>query len=141
MVITENLGLDSNYDALEKFAKAQLFTQQRQYSRAITLLDSISILYPTHSLADNILLQKGIIYQNQWKYLEAAGLFELLSRSYKDDVLADDALFKLGLLYLEKLNEPQKAKAAFEKIITEMSGSLYAIEARKYYRKLRGDNV
>jgi hypothetical protein len=141
LVITENLGLDSNYDALEKFAKAQLFTQQRQYSRAITLLDSISILYPTHSLADNILLQKGIIYQNQGKYLEAAGLFELLSRSYKDDVLADDALFKLGLLYLEKLNEPQKAKAAFEKIITEMSGSLYAIEARKYYRKLRGDNV
>ena len=141
LVITENLGLDSNYDALEKFAKAQLLAQQQQWDSSLRLLNEIDSLYPKESLSDNILLQKGAIYEEKREFKKAATYYSTLAELYKDDVLADDALFKLGMLYLNPLNEPKKAKAVFQKIITELPGSLFAIEARKYYRKLRGDQV
>ena len=141
LVITENLGLDSNYDALERFAKAQLLAQQQHWTTSLELLDSITILYPGESLSDNILLQKGMIYEAQRNFKQAANCYQTLSKLYAQDVLADDALFKLGMLYLGPLDAPEKAKAVFQKIITELPGSLFAIEARKFYRKLRGDHV
>ena len=141
LVITENLGLDSNYDALERFAKAQLLAQQQHWTASLKLLDSIDILYPGVPLSDNILLQKGMIYEAQRNFKKAAGCYQTLSKLYAQDVLADDALFKMGMLYLGPLDMPEKAKAVFQKIITELPGSLFAIEARKYYRKLRGDHV
>ncbi len=141
LLITENLGLDSNYDALEKFAKAQLFTEQGMYDYAGQLLDSINLLYPGSTLADNILFQKALIASKEGRYTDAAESYELLAKAFSHDVLADDALFNLGLLYMHVLKLPEKAQAFFEKIVVDMPGSLYAIEARKYVRQLRGDKA
>ena len=35
----------------------------------------------------------------------------------------------------------EKAKAFYEKILLEYKGSIYTAEARKRFRKLRGDNL
>jgi len=59
----------------------------------------------------------------------------------KDGILVDDAYFRLAELYEEKLNSIEKAKLTYEKIIFEFPSSIYLVDARKRYRKLRGDIV
>jgi hypothetical protein len=47
----------------------------------------------------------------------------------------------LGLLYEYKLGDKENARKAYEKIVNDFPGSLFIIEARERYRKLRGDNI
>ncbi len=53
----------------------------------------------------------------------------------------DNSLFMLGELYEKQFNNPQKAMEYYQDILLTQAGSLYMAEARKRYRKLRGDKV
>jgi len=44
-------------------------------------------------------------------------------------------------MYETILDKPDKAMELFEKLFIEFSNSTYAVEARKRFRKLRGDEV
>jgi hypothetical protein len=44
-------------------------------------------------------------------------------------------------LYELQLNDPAKAMELYEKIFIDYSSSTFSIEARKRFRRLRGDNV
>ena len=55
--------------------------------------------------------------------------------------MADDAYYKLAQLYETKLNQPQRAKECYEAIIDNYEDSIYFIEARKKFRRLRGDEI
>ena len=55
--------------------------------------------------------------------------------------MADDAIFALAEIYQKKLKDTEKAKSLYEKILLEFKGSIYSSEARKRFRKLRGDNL
>ncbi len=59
---------------------------------------------------------------------------------FPSSFLLDDVYFLLGNIYLKEENEP-KAKGAFEKIIFDHADSIHFVEARKKYRKLRGDEI
>ena len=61
--------------------------------------------------------------------------------NHSSDLWGDDAVFILADIYETKLNQPVKALELFQKIITDFPGSLYVIEARKRFRKLRGDKL
>jgi hypothetical protein len=39
------------------------------------------------------------------------------------------------------LNNKVKAQEYYQKLLTDFSGSLYVVEARRAYRQLRGDKV
>ena len=69
----------------------------------------------------------------------ALNLMDLLA-DYSDDILADNALFLLGELYQKRLNDIEKAKECYKKILFDHSGSLFVVEARKRFRKLSGKN-
>ncbi|MCC7050909.1 MAG: hypothetical protein IT239_03920, partial [Bacteroidia bacterium] len=60
---------------------------------------------------------------------------------YSDDLLADDALINLAKLYENQLNNKMQAQLYYQKLLTDYSGSIYAAEARKAYRRLRGDKL
>jgi tetratricopeptide (TPR) repeat protein len=141
LTITENLGIDSNYDALNRFANAELLISQNKLEQAERELDSIPALYPGHSLSDDILMQKAIIREKQLRFNDAVELYNTLIVAFNHDILTDNAWYNLGLLYENKIGDKTKAKAAFEKIIQDFPGSIYAIDARVHYRKLRGDNI
>ena len=47
----------------------------------------------------------------------------------------------LAEIYQKKLKDIDKAKSLYEKILLEFKGSIYSSEARKRFRKLRGDNL
>ena len=141
LTISENLGIDSNYDALARFSFAELLITQNRLDSAEHELDSIPKLYPGHSLSDDILLQKALIREKQARYTDAEELYKTLAVAFGHDILADNAWFNLGLLYEYRLQDREKALKAFEKIINDYPGSLFAIEARTHFRRLRGDNI
>ena len=59
----------------------------------------------------------------------------------KDGILVDDCYFRLAELYEKQLNSIEKAKEIYQKIIFEFPSSIYLVDARKRFRKLRGDIV
>ena len=75
------------------------------------------------------------------KYSEAEKQLLSLLSSFNEDILADNATFMLAELYETKLQDATKAQEYYEKIILDYSDSVLMVEARKRYRKLRGDNL
>jgi tetratricopeptide (TPR) repeat protein len=139
LLITDNFGLDSNYQAMTWFANADLLIEQHQYSQAFALFDSIIKNFPYHSLGDEILLRKSKAMQQQGQWTEAARYLEELLKYHREDILADDAIFQLGELYELHLNNLEKAAEYYKILLFDFKGSLYAEEARKRFRALRGD--
>lgn len=141
LLITENLGIDSNYDAMERFANSELLLMQNKPEEANAELDSIVALYAGHSLSDDILYMKGQIKEKQGDWAGALELYDKAAVAFNFDILADNCWYRMGMIYMLQLNDKEKAKHCFEKIVLDFPGSLYQIDARKFYRQLRGDAI
>lgn len=139
LLITENYGLDSNYEAMYWYAQGDLYVEQHLYSTAFQFFDSITTTYSAHSLGDDIYMRKAEAMMQQGKWTEAIDYLNELLKYYPFDILADDAVFLLGDIYENHLFDSDKAAEYYKKILFEYKGSLHTIEARKRYRKLRGD--
>lgn len=139
LIIQDNLGMDSTEEALGMYAKSELLIFQNKLSEANVLLDQISMLFPGHTLIDEILFAKALIAEKQDNTAEAEVLYLKLVRDFSADILADNALINLAKLYEFKMNDTAKAKKIYEMIVLNYTGSLFANEARKRYRFLRGD--
>lgn len=139
LLITENYGLDSNYTAMSKFAKADLLIQQHQYEVAFSIFDSIIAEFPYHELSDEILLRKSLAMQSQGKWSEAIDYLNQLLKYHSEEILADDAVFQLADIYENHQIDLEKAMEYYKKILFDYKGSLYTNEARKRLRILRGD--
>jgi tetratricopeptide (TPR) repeat protein len=141
LLITENYGLDSNYQAMFWFASAELLIEKHQFKEAYSLMDSITINFPYHSLSDEIFLKKAKVELSQGNIEKAIGFLEKIMKYHSEDILADDALFLLGDIYQNKLLDKEKASEVYKKILFNYKGSLHVVEARKRYRYLRGDKT
>lgn len=139
--ITDNLGLDSVAEPMMMFARADLHLFQNDINGAIATLDSLSKTYPGHQLTDDILYLKAQIALKQQDFDKAVALLEEIRQTFAFDLLGDDALFKLGDLYQYHYKDLDKAKLCYEEIILNYKDSLYATEARKRFRALRGDTL
>ncbi len=139
--ITDNLGLDSVAGPMLMFARADLLIFQNDIPKALQTLDSLTLAYPGHKLADDILFAKAQIALKQFNVELAVNYLENIRQNYAFDLLADDAIFKLGEIYQYNYKDNEKAKLCYEQIILNFKDSLYATEARKRFRELRGDNL
>ncbi|MBK7566356.1 MAG: tetratricopeptide repeat protein [Bacteroidetes bacterium] len=139
--ITENLALDSVSEPMELFAKADLMVFQNKIKEAVIILDTLDARYPAHKLADDILFLKSTIALRQKDITTAVAYLETIRENYTYELLADDAIFKLAEIYQYDFKDLEKAKLCYEQIILNFKDSLYANEARKRFRALRGDNL
>jgi hypothetical protein len=139
LIIQDNLGMDSTEEALGLYAKADLLIFQNKLDDANLVLDQIPILFPGHTLIDEIIFAKALIAEKQDRYGDAEVLYLKLIRDFSTDILADNALINLAKLYEFKMNDTAKAKKIYELLVLNYTGSLFANEARKRYRFLRGD--
>ena len=139
VLITDNLGLDSNLQAMTQFAQADLLLEQHKYSEAFAIYDSITLEFPFHGLTDEILMRKAQAMQMQGKWTEAIVFLDTIYANHPQDVLADDALFQLGDIYENRLRNPEKAMEYYRNILFDYKGSLHVVEARKRFRILSGD--
>ncbi|MGZ4055669.1 MAG: tetratricopeptide repeat protein [Bacteroidia bacterium] len=141
LLISDALADDTNEVPLAIYARADLLAFQNKDSLAILTLDSINTLFPKHALSDEILYKKAQIELKHNNYTAAAGFYEAILKDYSEDVLADDALFKLADLNENQFKNIDKAKELYQQLLEKYPGSLYVVEARKRFRKLRGDNI
>lgn len=137
LLIGNNLNLDTTAIPLQMFARADLLFFQNRDSLALTILDSISEIYPYHTLIDNILFRKAKIEINQQNYTKAAEYLEQIVTDFSYELLADNALFMLAELYNYNLNEQEKAKDLYKDMLTQHPGSVFIDESREKYRELR----
>ena len=139
--ITDNLGLDSTETSLKLYSQADLFVFQNRFDEAFTKLDSLLSQFPEHSLQDDVLYMKAQIYKKQKNWDKTVAMYETIVEDHADEIRADNALFELADLQENQLNNVDKAKELYEKIFIDFSNSTFAVEARKRFRKLRGDNI
>ena len=59
----------------------------------------------------------------------------------KEGILADDAYYLMAGLYENEIKDLEKAKEYYQKIIFDFPSSIYLVDARKKFRKLRGDSI
>jgi tetratricopeptide (TPR) repeat protein len=137
--IADNIDADSSYAGLFLFAKAELLLYQNKLDEAFLKMDAINLLSAWHPLFDEVLYKKAEIRIMQGRYEEADTLLQDLVRSYPDDILGDDGLYRRARLYEEVFFDEQKAMDLYQELLTSYSGSIYTIDARKRFRRLRGD--
>ena len=137
----DNLNLDTTAEAISLYSAAELLVFQNRFDEAFQKLDTLRRNFPEHSLQDDILYLEAQISEKKRDYEKAAALYQETADKYPEDIRADNALYALGQLYESKLNDLEKAKALYEKIFLDYSGSVFAVEARKRFRILRGDKV
>ena len=139
--IMDNLNLDTTEAAISLYSAAELLVFQNRFDEAFLKLDTLRNNFPEHSLQDDILYLEAQVYEKRRDYEKAAALYQQVAEKYPDDIRADNALYALGQIYENQLNDPEKAKTLYEKIFIDYSGSVFAVEARKRFRILRGDKV
>ena len=103
-------------------------------------LDSLNIDFPLNSLGDDILYERYRVAYARHQYDTASTFLQKVLELYPTDILVDNALLDLGKLYEDKLDDKEKAKGYFEKLLFEQSGSIFVPEARERFRRLRGDH-
>lgn len=141
LLISDNSLEDSTQTALKKYARADFLAYQNKTQEAVDALEDILQNHKGEKIEDEALLKQAQLLESQEKYEAAEFNYLKITEFYGNGILADDAYFALGELYRKTLNQPEKAKAQFEKIIYNYQDSYYFPQARKNFRMLRGDAV
>ena len=136
---------DNTQDSIEEplllFAKADLNYFQNKMDVATQLLDSINLLFPKHTLDDDILFKRAQIAEKAGAYDKSISYLDQLVKEYGSGVLGDNALFMMADIIENKLHDKQRALKLYEQFIEQYPGSFYSTEVRRRFRSLRGDVV
>ncbi|MDT7829239.1 tetratricopeptide repeat protein [Pricia sp. S334] len=141
LLISDNSFEDSTQTALKKYARADLLAYQNKTKDAIAELDVILQDHKGEKIEDEALLKQAELLEEVKDYEAAEFNYRKITEFYANGILADDAHFALGELYRKVFDEPEKAKAEYEKIIYNYQDSYYFPQARKNFRVLRGDSI
>lgn len=136
LLIQENINIDSTYDALNMYSKAELFVYQNKYDKAFEKLDSLIYLFPTHQIKDDAYYQKALIYYKMKDYKKADSLFAEVVKLDPQGIKSDDAQIRRARINDEIFNDNQKAKELYKSIILDYNYSIYLSEARRRFREM-----
>lgn len=141
LLISNNTVKDSLKLALKMYAKADLLAFQNKDSLAIAQLDKLLIEHKGHSIEDEALFKQASLFTKLKQYDKAIANYKKIILINPEDILVDNAYFQLAKLYDTVLNDKEKAKEYYEKIILDFPSSIYYVDAQKRYRALRGDTI
>lgn len=139
LTISDHSLYDTTFVALKAFAKAELKQYQNKNTEALSLYQALLQDHKGDDIEDEALLQQARLFELQGDWEKAKQNYESITENYGDGILADDALYRLGLLLEEQLKLPEEAQKLYEKIIYNHADSIFFIDARRRYRRLRGD--
>jgi tetratricopeptide (TPR) repeat protein len=141
LLISDNSAEDSLRVALKSFAKADFKMYQNKNDEA--LVDFLSILEQNKEdvIIDGTLYKIAKIYEKKNDFSNALKYYSLILENHSEGIYVDEALYFSAEIYRKKLQENEKAKPLYEKMIFNHQDSIYFTDARKQYRLLRGDTI
>jgi TolA-binding protein len=93
------------------------------------------------TILDDVLWLEANLLMKRGEFSASIGILQKILDQFPDDILSDDAYFLQIEIYDRQLNDKEKAKEMYREFLNRYPGSVYAAEARKRYRTLRGDFV
>jgi len=127
--------------ALAEFAKADLLMRQRKYAEALTRYQEIVRQYPSALLVDDVTMKTGELYLRLRQPLKAIASFRFVADSMQVSILKDKAQMQIAQTFQNVFKNTAQAIEAYQKLLAQFPNSLYAEEARKRIRFLRGDSI
>jgi len=140
LIINNKEENDSLQTGLKTFARAKFEIFRKNTTKALQILDSLKQNFKGQLIYDDALWTQAQIFEKQEQYNKALENYQAIIDNKTDDLLVDDALFRMAMIYEEQGDEEQ-AKKLFKKIVIEYPASFWFVDARKHFRKLRGDEV
>jgi tetratricopeptide (TPR) repeat protein len=131
----------SSLPALIEFAKADLQIRQRRYPESLSRFLDIVKQYPTALLLDDAMMKIGELHLKLKQTNEAIAAFRFIADSIQLSILKDKAQFRIAEISENILHNKAQAITAYEKLLERFPNSLYAEQARKKIRLLRGDTL
>ncbi len=167
MRIKENIAQDTLGEALKLYASVELLLHQNKTDKAIKMLsaikqgrahlskeeatlsnipydpalpgDSVIVTFSNYTILDDVYWLEANLRLKFGEFDTALRLLQKIREDYPDDILADDASFLQGEIYERHLADKDKAMEIYREFLNQYPGSVYAAEARKRFRTLRGD--
>ncbi|WP_396157744.1 tetratricopeptide repeat protein [Flavobacterium sp.] len=139
LLISDNTVEDSLQVALKKFARADFLLYQNKKKES---LEQFQLLLKEHKGEDIeavTLLRIGKIYEKQGDFIKAIENYNTIITNHKESIYIDEALYYSAEIYNNQLKDPEKAKPLYEEMIFKHEDSIYYVDSRNKYRKLRGD--
>ena len=157
--IKENTTFDSTGQALQMYAGIELLLYQNKIDEALEKMqelksgirkgvffiissDSLStsdLPISNTSILDDVYWLEANIRLKRGEFDLAYELLQKIIDEYGDDILADDAYFMQGDIMENYKMDKDKAMEIYREFLNKFPGSVYAAEARKRYRYMRGD--
>lgn len=141
LIISDNQPKDSLDTGLKLYASADLLAFQNKNIQAIDTLQKVIVNYKGQKIEDEAMYKQAHLFAKTDQFDTAIERFQQIIALDKEGIFVDDALYQIAEIYNSKLNNKEKASEYYQKIIFEHPSSIYLVEARKKYRKLRGDNI
>ncbi len=147
--ITDNEPVDSIPSGLKQLARAELLAYQNKNDEALSEIETLFTsndffengLNPSEVIYDDALFFKAKLYIKLKRYDDAILSLAKIVAADNQGFLTDDVYFMMAEMYNNNLNNPEKAQEYYQKIIFEHPSSIYLVDARKRFRKLRGDDI
>lgn len=141
LLISDNSAQDSTRVALKAFSKADLWLYQKKNELALEQFKTILEKYKGDVIEENTLFKIAQILEKKKDYTSALTYYKTILDNHPDGIYVDEALFFSAEIYRKYLNDNEKAKPFYEKMIFEHADSIHFTEARKQFRQLRGDAI
>lgn len=139
LLITSYYELDTVELPIQIFARGDLLVLRNKDNEAVETYDSITNLFPGHSLQDKILMRKAQISEKNFRFEEAVVFYKQLLANFASSTSADDALYNMAVIMEEKLGQKEQASELFKQMLTTYPSSIFTADSRQRYRKFRGD--
>jgi len=140
-LLIKDTASDSTYAALKKFAKADFMLYKNKNKEALSIFNQILQEHKGEEIEAVTLFRVGQILEKEKLYIEALRHYQTIIDHFADGIYIDEAFYFSAEIYNKKLQDEEKAKEFYQKIIFDHQDSIYFINSRKEYRILRGDNL
>ena len=140
LLISDNTVEDSTQVALKKFARADFLLYQNKKTEALAQFQLILKEHKGETIEPVTLLRIGKTYEKMGDFTKALDQYANILNNHKDCIYRDEALYYSAEIYNLNLSDAEKAKPLYEEIIFKHEDSIYFVDSRNKYRKLRGDN-
>jgi tetratricopeptide (TPR) repeat protein len=139
LLISDNTVEDSLQVALKKFARADFLLYQNKKKESLEEFQQILKEHKGEDIEAVTLLRIGKIYEKMGDFTNALSSYEAIITKHKETIYIDEALYYSAEIYNLQLKDAEKAKPLYEEMIFRHEDSIYYVDSRNKYRKLRGD--